>query len=150
MRRLNAAETEALPSGLVRAVPIEHVWLKDREHPVSGLRRLLGLEPVIVVRGRQIFWPGLPADLSTTSQNLSLLAHELTHVWQYENGMTLLGYLWRERGRYAYDVGPFDTLGYEQQAAMVEDWVRLRCGIDVRYSCSPVDRAALEVLIPFA
>lgn len=150
MRILKLSEIEALPHSLVKAVGVQRVRLNHREHPVSWLRRLVGLGPVIVVRGSHIFWPGLPEDLSRSPHNLSLLAHELTHVWQYANGMTLWGYLWRERGRYKYHPAAFEALGYEQQAAMVEDWVRLKHGLCTRYCREPVDIAVLEALIPFA
>lgn len=150
MRALTSKEIDALPPGLVRAVPVGDVRLCGREHPISVARRLIGLKPVIVVRGVHIFWPGLISDLSGHPATVSLLAHELTHVWQYANGMTVWRYLWRERGRYVYSAQTFETLGYEQQAAMVEDWVRLRCGLVSRYCCSPVDIATLEGLIPFA
>lgn len=149
MRALTAKETAALPPGFIRAVPVDDVRLLDREHPISTARRLIGLEPVIIVRGAHIFWPGLVPDLSLNPMHLSLLAHELTHVWQYANGMTLWRYLWRERGRYRYRAQAFDALGYEQQAAMVEDWVRLRCGLHSRYCSAPVDIVTLDALIPF-
>ncbi|RMD92390.1 MAG: hypothetical protein D6811_07020, partial [Alphaproteobacteria bacterium] len=64
-----------------------------------------------------------------------LWAHELTHVWQWQN-RRLTGYTpwkaalesWRRADPYFYEIVPgrgFLSYGYEQQAAMVEDYVCL-------------------------
>lgn len=50
------------------------------------------------------------------------LIHELTHIWQYQQGMQVF---WRTvfNRRYAYTLGkPFLTYGIEQQARIVEDY----------------------------
>jgi len=149
-RSLNPAEIDALPDALRHIVPMEAVRLIPFEHPVSRLARWIGRGPLIVVRGRRIFWPDLPDDLSLYPQTLSLLAHELTHVWQYESGMTLWRYLWRERGRYSYRLRagkPFRAYGYEQQAAMVEDWVRQLNGLKPRWASASADPEILARLI---
>ncbi|WP_298333363.1 hypothetical protein [Asticcacaulis sp.] len=135
-RSLTLSEIAALPAGLIAAVPVEGVRLIRRAHPLSWLSQAVGRGPLIVVRGRRIFWPDLPADLSVRPEALALLAHELTHVWQYAHGLTLWRYLWRERGRYRYRLTPgktFTDYGYEQQAAMVEDWVRGLNGLSPRW-----------------
>jgi len=145
-RPLTAAETAALPAALCGAIPVNAVRLSDKEHVVSKLARLIGRGPLIVVRGRYIFWPDLPDNLSAHPGTLALLAHELTHVWQYESGMTLWRYLWRERGRYHYRITgdkPFKAYGYEQQAAMVEDWVRRLNGLEPRWGRPAPGTAAL-------
>ena len=149
IRPLTVAEINALPTGLLAAVPFEAVRLIDGHHWVSWLARLIGRGPQIVVRGRQIFWPHLPADMSGSPVAMSLLAHELVHVWQYEIGMTLWRYVWRERGQYHYriDGRAYTDYGYEQQAAMMEDWMRLRAGLPSRYS--EVDLSTLKEIIPF-
>ena len=148
-RTLTPAEINALPTGLLATVPFEDVRLVNAHHWVSWLARLIGRGPQIVVRGQRIFWPHLPADLSGSPLAMSLLAHELVHVWQYETGMTLWRYVWRERGRYHYklDGRPYADYGYEQQAAMMEDWMRLRAGLLPRYS--KVDLSTLKEIIPF-
>lgn len=130
-RSLTLAEIVALPD----ALPVRAARLVDAEHWVSILARLIGRGAQIVVRGDRIFWPGAPTDMSDDPTLLALLAHELTHVWQYANGMTLLRYVWRERGVYAYrlDGRPFSAYGYEQQAAMIEDWLRLSHGLSPRW-----------------
>ncbi|PRX37363.1 hypothetical protein SAMN05216257_101386 [Meinhardsimonia xiamenensis] len=65
-----------------------------------------------------------------------LLAHELTHVWQWQN-RRITGYApwkaalesWRKVDPYHYEIAPgrpFLSYGFEQQAAMVQDYVCLR------------------------
>jgi hypothetical protein len=102
-----------------------------------------------VVRGRRIFWPHVPTDMSGNAIAMSLLAHELVHVWQYETGMTLWRYILRERGQYHYriDGRAYTDYGYEQQAAMMEDWMRVRAGLAPRYG--EVDSGTLKEIIPF-
>jgi hypothetical protein len=155
-RALTAAEIRALPPGLVAVVPAGEVVLIATHHPLSLLSQSLRGYALIVVRGRRIFWPGLAADMSGDAGRLSVLAHELVHVWQYETGMTLLKYIWRDvighLGRYAYRLKPgkgFTAYGYEQQAAMMEDWVRLRYGLFAHYSRQGIDMATLEDIVPF-
>jgi hypothetical protein len=149
MRALTTTEIKALPTGLLAAVPFEDVRLVDTDHWVSHLARLIGRGTQIVVRGRRIFWPHLPTDMSRNPVAMSLLAHELVHVWQYENGLTLWRYVLRERGQYHYriDGRTYTDYGYEQQAAMMEDWMRLRAGLPPRYG--QVDTVALKEIIPF-
>jgi hypothetical protein len=160
-RALTHAEIEALPPGLLAAVPSDEVVLIASHHPLSHLSQALRGYALIVVRGRRIFWPGLVADMSGDCAKLSVLAHELVHVWQYETGMTLVKYVWRDvirrLGRYAYRLTPgkpFTAYGYEQQAAMMEDWMRLRHGLFAHYGRSnppgnSIDMAALEAVVPF-
>jgi len=148
-RPLTTAEIDALPSGLVAAVTVAQVRLVATHHWVSWLARLVGRGAQIVVRGRRIHWPRLPADISDNAVAMSLLAHELVHVWQYETGMTLWRYILRERGQYHYPIDGRDYVdyGYEQQAAMMEDWMRLQAGLAPRYG--KVDIPALEAILPF-
>ncbi len=148
-RLLTSAEIAALPAGLVAAVAVDQVRLVAAHHWVSWLARLVGRGAQIVVRGQRIHWPRLPADMSDNAVAMSLLAHELVHVWQYANGLTLWRYILRERGQYHYriDGRVYTDYGYEQQAAMVEDWMRLRSGLAPRYG--EVDIAMLKEIIPF-
>lgn len=149
IRPLTAAEINNLPIGLLDAMPFEAVRLIDGHHWVSWLAQWIGRGPQIVVRGRRIFWPHLPADMSDNAVAMSLLAHELVHVWQYETGMTLWRYIRRERGQYHYriDDRAYTDYGYEQQAAMMEDWMRLRAGLPPRYS--EVIISTLVAKLPF-
>lgn len=149
-RKLTATEIAGLPAGLVKAVDIAGVELVGRHSWVSRLAMLIGRGAQIVVRGRRVFWPRLQADFSDDAVAMSLLAHELVHVWQYANGMTLWAYILRERGVYRYqlDGRSYGAYGYEQQAAMVEDWVRLHNGLAARWGHG-VDRKSLEAIVPF-
>lgn len=153
-RPLTPAERAALPPGLLAAVP-EDVVLRAGHHPLSYLSRWLRGYAVILVRGNTIFWPNLVDDLSRSPVMLSILAHEMVHVWQYRNGMTLLRYIWRDvighHGHYAYDLipgKPYRDYGYEQQAAMMEDWVRLHHNLPLRYG-KDIARDDLTRLLPF-
>lgn len=148
-RSLTAAEIADLPAGLVEAIHLTGVRLIGTHHPVSIAAQWVGRSALIVVRGDWIFWPDLPADMSGNARLMSLLAHELVHVWQYQSGMTLWSYLCRERGQYYYELTdkPFTHYGYEQQAAMVEDWMRLRKGLGARYAHGETDK--LAEIIPF-
>ncbi len=154
-RPLNAREISALPAGLVAAMP-EGVVLIDAHHPLSKLSLTVRGYAVILVRGKRIFWPGLREDLSRDPRDLSLLAHELVHVWQYQTGMTLLSYALRDvilrLGTYNYRLKPgkaFTAYGYEQQASMMEDWMRLQAGLPLRHGKGAVDSGALQAIVPF-
>ena len=71
-----------------------------------------------IVRGRHIFVRTGIYD-SGTVDGLSLLAHELTHVRQYRQGMTALGYLWRSlRG---YHANPYEREAFAVQARVRGD-----------------------------
>lgn len=155
-RVLTAAEIAGLPPGLVAAIDVAEVELVDAHHPLSRLSQALRGYAVILVRGRRVFWPGLPVDLSNNPLLMSVLGHELVHIWQYRTGMNLLIYILRDviarMGRYAYRIvpgKPYRAYGYEQQAAMVEDWMRLRAGHGPRHGPAGLDTATLEAIVPF-
>ncbi len=153
-RSLTPAERAALPQRLVAALP-DGIVLVNAHHPLSHLSRIFRRFAVILVRNKTIFWPGLIDDMASDPAHLSLLAHELTHVLQYQAGMTLWRYIWRDvignLGRYSYALQPgkpFDAYAYEQQAAMVEDWVLLSHGLSSRYGAPGTTRKALADLVP--
>ena len=84
-----------------------------------------------------IVWPrsGLPADLATASLKLqATLIHELTHVWQAQQGVNLLTGKIRAGDRpasYEYPIGmdcSWGDLNIEQQAMVVEHRFRLLQG----------------------
>jgi hypothetical protein len=91
-----------------------------------------------VVRGPRIFWAAAPTEARTAHERAHL-AHELVHVWQYLHlGRTGLELLLHRRYRYRLEAGaPFSSYGYEQQAAIVEDSVRMASGLPVRWALSP-------------
>ncbi len=155
-RPLTHSEIAGLPPGLVAAVDVAAVEMVAAHHPLSHLSKLFRGYHVILVRGRRVFWPGLPADLGGHALQMSVLGHELVHVWQYAHGMTLWRYILRDvfgqLGRYDYrpEPGkPYTAYGYEQQAAMLEDWMRLRSGHSPRHGPPGIDTATLEAIVPF-
>jgi hypothetical protein len=149
-RAVNESEILCLPSAL--AIWAKGVRLLSKHHPLSWLSQLIGRSPLIVVRGERIFWPDCPADLSSDKGKMAVLAHELTHVWQYRHGMRWWRYLMRERGHYHYRLiegKAFLDYGYEQQAAMVEDAIRLGFGLKLRWGYSGTDVVGLMKILPF-
>ncbi len=83
-------------------------------------------------------------DFSKTSLGKqSWLIHELTHVWQLQQGLKVIrGALINRRYKYALKAGKsFFRYGIEQQAQMVQDYfIRRQCGQDCQ---------ALAACIPF-
>lgn len=149
-RRLSETEVTSIPLRLKPLTALD-VILINAAHPLAKLAKFFGFGTIIMVRVHRIFWPNLPHDLSQNPATLALLAHELVHVWQYKNGMTVWHYIWRERGIYGYRLltnKPFLAYGYEQQAAMVEDYVRLHCGLNPRHALETVHLHDLEPLLP--
>lgn len=82
-------------------------------------------------------------DFSTASLGTqSWLIHELTHVWQLQQGMSVVrGALLNRRYEYALEAGKsFFAYGIEQQARMVQDYfIRLNRGEDCQrwQACIP-------------
>ncbi len=106
---------------------------------------------ISVVRGGRIFWPGAPAEVRTLTERAHL-AHELVHVWQYQalrrNGLELL---FSRVYRYRLDPArAFRDYGFEQQAAIVEDYVRLCDGAECRWTQDAPARADYERVIATA
>lgn len=103
--------------------------------------------------GREwIVWPArtLPADISAAALKLqALLVHELTHVWQAQQGVNLLTGKIRAGDRpasYEYPVGvdcDWGGLNIEQQAMVVEHRFRLTRGQPV-----PADTAFYDRVCP--
>ncbi|MBP2279558.1 hypothetical protein H4W00_000371 [Psychrobacter sp. PL19] len=84
------------------------------------------------------------ADFSDTSiSKQSWLIHELTHVWQLQQGLKVVrGALINRRYDYVLEAGKsFFNYGIEQQARMVQDYF-------IRRACRQ-DCQALEACIPF-
>lgn len=78
-------------------------------------------------------------DFSTEVGHAAWLIHELTHVWQHQQGMWLRLRACLSR-RYGYGdlarrARPFRRYGIEQQAAIVEDAFLLRSGRAPRHGC---------------
>lgn len=124
-RRLaDEAFGDALDSDSIRLLPAP--WPFDRAF-VPG--RWFGREWIV--------WPrrSLPSDIATASVGLqALLVHELTHVWQAQQGVNLLTGKLRAGDRpaaYEYPTGmdcDWGGLNIEQQAMVVEHRFRLLRG----------------------
>jgi hypothetical protein len=153
-RPLTDGEWRGLDPGLVAAleaagacpviVPLAHAAAK-----LSALWR--GSTPILA-RGDALYWPGAPADLSTSGRpfDLAILQHELQHVLDYRVGrLTAARYLTDPR-EWTYSVEPttatkFDRLGAEQRATLAERlWLAqhgLRAASEI---------AVLRAVIPWA
>ena len=99
-----------------------------------------------------IVWPGktLPEDLAAAPlKQQATFIHELTHVWQAQNGVNLLTGKLKAGDRpasYAYPVGMdciWEGLNIEQQAMVVEHRFRLSKGQQV-----PGDQAFYDRVCP--
>lgn len=142
-RRLTQSERALLPPALAAGVDFDRVRILRAAHNLYAA--LMGIS---VVRGSRIFWPHAPAEATSLSERAHL-AHELTHVWQYQalkrSGLGIL----MER-RYRYELAPglrFEDFGAEQQAAIVEDGVRIASGAAPRWTATrhPPERYAALV-----
>ncbi len=143
---MTPAEQKVLPPPLAAGVDFSAVRILGRAHnPYAALMR------ISVVRGGRIFWPGAPAEARSLPERAHL-AHELVHVWQYQalrrSGLELL--LSRA---YRYRLDParaFRDYGFEQQAAIVEDYVRLCDGAGCRWAQTSAPRADYQRVIATA
>lgn len=131
-RMLTESERNLLPRRLAAGVDFDSVRILRRAHnPYAAIFR------ITVVRGARIFWPGAPDEAIALSERAHL-AHELTHVWQYQAlKRSGVGILLDRRYRYEFLPGRrFEDYGPEQQAAIVEDQVRIVGGAPPRWSSS--------------
>lgn len=118
---------------------IDYSVVRIRE---GGLPNLFPRAEAVAVENR-IFWQDetyredfIPPDDISYVQDQILLAHEVAHIWQFQNS-DITGYSLnkviaehRNFGRQVYDYikpldlsKPFLEYRYEQQAEIVEDWV---------------------------
>lgn len=149
VRALTAEEAELARETFGGAVRLAHVrilalpWLFNRAF-VPG--RWFGRD--------WILWPAssLPANFIHASVHLQgVLMHELTHVWQAQQGVNLLLEKLRAGDgprAYAYAVEPglrWEALNIEQQAMVVEHRFRLMHG-----RAAPGDAAFYRAICPFS
>lgn len=136
--RALAAEAfgDALTLATIRFLPAP--WPFDRAF-VPG--RWFGRDWIVWPR------PGLPDDLATAPLRLqAMLIHELTHVWQAQQGVNLLTGKIRAGDRpssYEYPVGmdcDWVGLNIEQQAMVVEHRFRLTRGLPTPGDATFYDR----------
>ncbi|MET0544995.1 MAG: hypothetical protein ABWZ40_01675 [Caulobacterales bacterium] len=140
------------------ALDASRVRIVYQEHWVSKFSHFLKRGRQFVVRGDLIFCPeiegGVPDDFCAVGPVMSgVLAHELTHVWQYQKRyLSALDYILSFNWRYVYtlrDTRRFLDYGFEQQASMVEDYVRLLLHVPPRRAEHMVNAAALRAIMPF-
>ena len=145
-RALAPSEQSLLPPTLAAGVALNRVRIVMGWHsPVAAIGR------VTIVRGRRIFWAYAPPEALSLAERAHL-AHELTHVWQHmalkRTGPELLA---DRRYRYRLAPGkPFVGYGYEQQAAIVEDFVRVTNGAPPRWTSSAPSLSVYEQVIASA
>ena len=118
-----------------------------RRYRVSG-----GVPSSVASRTRWIVWPGrtLPPDIADAPlRSQAVLIHELTHVWQAQQGVNLLTGKLNAGDRiesYEYPLGmdcTWEGLNIEQQAMVVEHRFRLSRGQRV-----PADHAFYDRVCP--
>lgn len=131
---MSAAERLLLPPPLACAVDLDEVRIVRRWHTL-----LAAALKVTIVRGPRIFWANAPEEAKALGERAHL-AHELVHVWQYRalkrSGVELL---LSRFYRYRLDSSrAFLSYGYEQQAAIVEDFMRLKEGAGPRWALPPI------------
>lgn len=137
-RSLTRAEQALARSVFGDALKLESIKLC--EHPLV----LKGY--AVSPNGSVYFHPGeLPADFGLESLGRQAwLIHELTHVWQVQQGSRVFVRALFDR-RYDYELKtakPFSLFGVEQQARMVEDFfLRRKRGLDCTLlaRCIPFD-----------
>jgi hypothetical protein len=111
-RHLNPCEKDTLSPYI--AAPV----LDAAVIHAGGLSKLLLPGYTAVTIGNNIYFrPGV-YDPSMAA-GLAVLGHELVHVGQYQNGMTLPGYLWSTRKGY-YN-SPYEQAAYAAQATILSD-----------------------------
>jgi hypothetical protein len=109
----------------------ERIFVTDGLGPLPGLDRPYTeeLARMFVVNVGPDYYPDLTGKVNYgfgTASNL--LIHELTHVWQYYHGYSVMfRSLWANTGgkQYSYtieDSDAWDDFNVEQQAHLVEDW----------------------------
>ncbi|RYF09832.1 MAG: type IV secretion protein Rhs [Oxalobacteraceae bacterium] len=97
-------------------------------------------------------------DFSTNVLDAAWFLHEMTHVWQFQTGRLvrmrgLLEQIGRLRGSDPYPYGAIDpkrnfsSYKNEQQAALVEDYYRIRHRLKPRYGSGSIED--YERAIPF-
>ena len=145
-RALTGAERRLLPSPLREQLDHDRVIVVNRYHsPVAAALN------VTVVRGGRIFWSGAPREAVSLAARAHLV-HELVHCWQYltlrKSGLQLL---LNRRYRYALrEDRSFMSYGYEQQAAIVEDWLRMSEGAPPRWSAAADLNACARMIATLA
>ena len=156
-RALSALEIALACEVFGPSLDAARVRIVHEEHPASVAATWIGRGRQFVVRGDRIFAPdgkgARSKDYCAQAVDwAAVLAHELTHVWQYQHGvLSAARYLLSGDWRYSYMLEPgrrFLEYGFEQQASMVEDYVLLKHGKPARHGCG-ANIAAIKKILPF-
>ena len=112
LRPLTSCEKGAL-GPYIPQTDLDSADLHDGEVPWY-----LGSDYVGITRGNDIYFrPGVYD--ATTTAGVALLGHELVHVGQYRNGMTVASYLWSTRN--GYRNSPYEQEAYDLQDRIQSD-----------------------------
>ena len=118
LRPLTACEKQAL-APYIPKVDLDNANLHDGQVPWW-----LGKDYVGITLHNDIYFrPGVYD--SSTVEGLAILGHELVHVGQYRNGMTILKYLLASR--HGYDKNPYEKPAYEKQAEIQKNLTKDKC-----------------------
>jgi RHS repeat-associated protein len=118
LRPLTDCEKNALAPYIPQS-DLDNADLHDGTVPWWLLKRYDG----ITLHNDIYFRPGVYD--SSTPAGLALLGHELVHVGQYRNGLTLPKYLWASRE--GYDQNPYEVPAYEKQAQIRDKLRKSKC-----------------------
>jgi hypothetical protein len=126
----------------VLSVPIP-AWMKPRPFvPGDPLRR--GVETIVWARAPEDF-----SDPDVPLRHKGIFIHEMTHVWQCQQGVKLIRAKMRALGKKAYEYVlpsecPWSDFNIEQQAMIVQDDFLHRWGGEC-----PYPPEAYEAVLPF-
>lgn len=136
-RALTDAERRMLSPGLVSALDAAGVepLIAPRAAWAAQIARLWRGHVPVLTRGRRIYWPGAPADLSAHPAAMALVQHELQHVLDFATGrLSAFGYLLDPRNWIyrlpAPELWDWGRLGAEQRAVLAEKLWRAEHGDD--------------------
>jgi hypothetical protein len=152
-RPLTPGETDMARSVFGDSVDYSKVHIYNGAPKVAGIFRLTETGLSAITPNGDIYIVEKDAQLGDLSQSSpakrKLLIHEMTHVWQHQQGKNVereAVFLFFKSGfkydkAYAYDINgkqKFESLNVEQQAQMVEDYFALR---EMSPWEAPADRA---------
>jgi len=155
-RGLREDEMREVRSVFGNSLDLDSIRVKEKNVGVFGLDEIFGFGSHAFTLGNTVYLPG-----DGSQGDLDLLIHELTHVWQYQNGGTdyLSSALWAQRFGDGYDFQAgvdigllWSELNPEQQADLIRfGYLAARGAIfDRPNSWRPEDQAsflnALEAL----
>jgi RHS repeat-associated protein len=118
LRPLTDCEKEALKPYIPK-VDLDNADLHDGKVPWWLRKKYEG----VTVHNDIYFRPGVYN--SSTPAGLALLGHELVHVGQFRNGLTLVQYLWASRR--GYNNNPYEKPAYDKQDEITNNLRKGKC-----------------------